>query len=136
MTDSLQPDLQKFLFDVVENVEDLLILGWLRRLGASSVVSVSDIATVTGIQGLSVEEALERLAAKKVLEKKPGDPARFRYAPPDPEFSGVLDLVIERYDVNSMDILRVLSANSIERLRRAALRTLAESENSRGPKRD
>jgi sugar-specific transcriptional regulator TrmB len=88
------------------------------------------------MQELAVTEVLDRLVAKGVLERKSGEPDLFRYAPPDPEFSAVLDIVVERYEASSLDILRIMSANSVERLRRAALRTVVESQKERGPKRD
>jgi hypothetical protein len=52
----------------------------------------------------------------------------------DPGFSEMLDEVLERYKTNSMDILKVLSAHSIERLRIAALRTFAGAFRIRRPR--
>jgi sugar-specific transcriptional regulator TrmB len=91
--------------------------------------------TATGVQALIVGEVLERLTRKGLLVKEAGSPVAFHYVPPNREFSVTLDKVLERYEVNAMDILRIMSANSIERLRLAALRAFFESLRGRGPRR-
>jgi hypothetical protein len=74
--------------------------------------------------------------AKGVLETGAGRPVAFRYAPSDRQFFATLDDVLERYKANSLEVLRILSANSIERTRLAALRVFAESLRRRGPSHD
>lgn len=134
MTHSPQ-DLQEFLFDFVENVEDLRVLSWFRQRGAGGVATESEVAGAIGVEDFTVCEVLERLVSKAVLERSASTPPVFRYAPSDLEFSVTLDAVLERYGESPMDILRIMSANAIERLRRAALRTFAESLRGRGPRR-
>lgn len=135
MTDSQQADLQKFLFDFVESLEDLLILAWFQSLDQGTLATASEVAQATGVTELIASDVLERLTSKGLLAMTAAPLARFRYAPPNQEFSATLDLVLERYQASPMDVLRIMSANSIERVR-ATLRTLAETLRGGGPKRD
>ena len=136
MTDSPQRDIQRFLYDFVESLEDLRILAWFRHLEEGTLATASEVVRATGVLDLVVSEVLERLTAKGLLEATADAPVAFRYAPPSHEFSATLDAVLERYAANSMEVLRIMSANSIERVRVAAFWTLAESLRGRGPKRD
>jgi hypothetical protein len=135
MTDSSQRDLQTFLFDLVEGEDDLRVLAWFRHLEGGTVTTASDVASATGIPDPSVSEALGRLVAKGLLGMTASTPVGFSYAPPPgSEFSETLDEVLERYGANPLEILRIMSANSIDRVTLAALRTLAEEPRRGGPK--
>jgi hypothetical protein len=135
MTDSSQHDLQTFLFDHVEGEEDLRVLAWLRHLEGGAVTTASDVANATGIPDPTVSEVLGRLVAKGLLGMASSAPVGFTYAPPpNAEFSETLDEVLERYVANPLEILRIMSENSIDRVTLAALRTLAEAPRPRGPK--
>jgi sugar-specific transcriptional regulator TrmB len=136
MTDPKESHLQRFLHDFVESLEDLLILAWFRYLEKGTLVTASEVVRATGVPDLMVREVLERLVAKGLLAATTDAPAEFRYAPPSGEFSATLDVVLEHYRANSMDVLRMMSANSIERVRATAMRTLAEVLRGRGPKGD
>ena len=135
MTDLPQRDIQRFLYDFVESLEDLRILAWFRHLEEGTPRTASEVVTATGVRDLIASEVLERLAGKGLLETTADSPVAFRYAPPDREFSATLDVVLERYATNTMEVLRIMSGNSIERVRVAAF-SLAESLRGRGPKRD
>jgi sugar-specific transcriptional regulator TrmB len=136
MTDFPQHDIQRFLYDFVESLEDLRVLAWFRGLERGAPRTASEVVEATGISDLIVGDVLDRLEAKYLLETTADAPVLFRYAPPTPEFSATLDAVLERYQENSMDVLRIMSANSIERVRAATLRTWDEAVRNRGPKRD
>ena len=133
MSDSPSEELQKFLFDFVEGVEDLHVLAWFRHRAADEVATTREVASATHIQETTVSEVLERLAARAVVEKEPGGVVAFRYTPPDPTFSAALDAVLDRYDASSIEVLQMLSANSIERVKLAALRTFAGGLRRRKP---
>jgi len=135
VTGSAQNDLQRFLFDFVESPEDLRILAWFRHFDERTFATEAQVVKATGVQDLIVVEVLERLVVKGVLEREGNSPVAFRYAPPNRELSAELDVVLERCSASLMDILRIMSANSIERVRLAALRTLADTLRVRGPRR-
>jgi hypothetical protein len=135
MTDSPQRDLKTFLFDLVEGEDDLRVLAWFRHREAGSVATASDVANATGVPDLTVMEVLGRFVAKGLLGMSGGAPVAFRYAPPPiAEFSETLDEVLERYFADPLEILRIMSANSIDRVTLTALRSLAEGPRRRGPK--
>jgi hypothetical protein len=137
MTDSPQRDLRPFLFGFLESEEDLRVLAWFRHLETDGVGTAGDVANATGLSEVTVSEALGRLVAKGLLGMAASTPVAFRYAPPPTtEFSETLDEVLEHYAADRLKILRIMSANSVERVTLAALRTLAESPSSRGPKQD
>jgi hypothetical protein len=129
MADPSQRDLQTFLFDFVENEDDLRVLAWLRRLEGARIATASAVESATGLPDADAGEVevLERLVAKGLLEKTADGPVAFRYSPPNDEFSVSLDAVLERYRADRLNVLRIMSANSIDRVTLAALRSLAEA---------
>jgi len=134
VADLQEPELKQFLFDAVEGVEDLQVLVWFLEQPAGCEASATRIAEQTGVLRSAALEALTRLVAKGLVSTVGAQGVAFRYDPKDPSVHALLEAVLEQYRTSAVQILKVLTANAIERVRTAALRTFAESFRIRGPR--
>ena len=132
VADLQEPELRQFLFDTVEGVEDLQVLVWFHEQPLGCEASPTRIAEQTGMLSSAALEALTRLVEKGLVSSADPQGMAFRYDPKDPSAHTLLAAVLEQYRTSAVQILKILTANAIERVRTAALRTFAESFRIRG----
>lgn len=118
--------LRRFLLDHLEDLEDVAILAWLKRRPAREGSSLEAVVSGTRLPKATVAESVERLVARGFVAQNDTEPPAFRYAPRDPELAPPLDHVIELYSSNPLEVMGLMNAISIERVKRAALRTFAD----------
>lgn len=128
-------DLKRLLFDCVESFEELHVLVWLKAREHEEFDEQA-IAEGTRIHVSVLSETLTRLAELGLVFTTETRPPRYRYAPREPAMREGFDTIIARYQTNPLEIMGVMTANAIERVRTAALSTFANSFRIRGPKRD
>jgi DNA-binding IclR family transcriptional regulator len=134
VADLKEPELRQFLFDTVEGVEDLQVLVWFHEQPRGCEASPKRIAEQTGMLSSAALEALTRLVEKGLVSCVDSQGVAFRYDPKDPSVHALLAAVLEQYRTSAVQILKILTANAIERVKTAALRRFAESFRIRGPR--
>lgn len=135
MSDPEQADLRQRLYDHIESFEELHVLAWLKQRPNESI-DEDAIAEGTLIHPNVLSEVLARLTSVGLLSATTARPTRFRYDPKDPELREVIDPILARYESTPLEIIRIMTANAIERVRTAALSTFANAFRLRGPKRN
>jgi hypothetical protein len=71
--------------------------------------------------------------ARGFVARNAAEPPGFRYAPRDPELAPSLDRIMELYRENPLEVMALMNANSIERVKSAALRTFADASRTGKP---
>jgi hypothetical protein len=134
MDEARARNLQQFLLrhvDSFEQLETLLAFG--RQ--PERARRVEELAGQLGISSEAAGEALGALCDRGFLIRS-GTPPEFRYAPQRAELGeAVLDLA-SAYETHRLEIVRIMSANAVERLRRGALNAFADAFLLRKPKKD
>jgi hypothetical protein len=114
-------DLQSVLQEYFESLEQLEILVLLLRRPDSAWTAL-EVADELHIRESVAEEELRRLCDHGVLAfaGSASDP-RFRYAPTSKVLDGTLQRLVETYGAQRVAVMRLMTANSIQRLRSGAL---------------
>lgn len=119
-------DVRSLLLHGISSYEELEILLLLARDPAATVTADSAAAGVR-TNGSVAAGALARLHAAGLVERDSGvRPATFRYLPGGPHGQAVEALVHETRD-NPLGIIKLMSANAIERIRMSALHVFADA---------
>jgi len=124
--------LKSFLADHVEDLEELVILEVLQTRGAVGT-TLASVADTTPLSVETIRVNLEKLAARGLVSCSVLEPAEYRFEPPE-GLREQFERVLARYRAEPMSVLMLLSANAIERVRNAALRTFADAFRLGGPK--
>ena len=119
--------LRRFLREHLEDLEDVAILAWLKGQAATQGSVLDAVAAGTHLARASIGESLERLLARGFVARNDAEPSGFRYAPRDPELTPPLDRIIELYRTSPLEVMALMNANSIERVKSAALRTFTDA---------
>jgi len=124
---SLPPDVQAFLRDRMESYEQLEIL-LLLRTRRSDVWTPGAVSSELHLPELVAERALLALRQHGLLsvEVLP-DSHRFRYRPESAELEALVEKLAEAYADHRIEVVRLMTASSIERLRARAARTFANA---------
>ena len=114
-------DLQRFLHEYLESLEQLEILVLLRQrpdYGWSAV----EVADELRIRDSVAEEELRRLCDRGVLTfvGSASNP-RFRYGPSSETLAQMTRRLVETYGAQRVAIMKLMTANAIQRLRAGAL---------------
>lgn len=128
MADAQVPaDVQTFLRDRVESYEQLATL-LLLRSSADRLWDISQVATALCIPESIAEEALQGLSAQGLLDMSTAaEEVRFRYNPEPVELEVLVAKLAKADTEHRLEVMRLMTANAIERLRAKALTTFAEA---------
>jgi hypothetical protein len=114
-------DVQRFLREYVESLEQLEILVLLRRR-LDRAWSALEVADELRIRESVAEEELRRLCDRGVLiTPDPTSSELFRYGPTSETLAVMTQRLVETYDAQRVAIMRLMTANCIQRLRAGAL---------------
>lgn len=112
------------MLDNVESYEELEILLHLAALGGPSEVAA--LAANLRIPAQAAQPALEALTGRGFLSSHGGSTPSYRYDPKSPVLDqAVRDLSLQ-YQHDRLRIIELMTANAMERLRAAALKTFAD----------
>jgi DNA-binding IscR family transcriptional regulator len=113
---ALPPDLREFLSSNIESYEQLEVL---RLLGKSPKLAwrVPAIAQKSQLAESVVEDVLLHLCSKGLVASVPGRIEGFHHAPSNLATLETVARVIEFYEARPLELMKVMTANSIERLR-------------------
>lgn len=124
MTSSALPDdVREFLHDRVESFEQLRALLYLRQ-GREQAWSADELAQAIRLDREGVAEGLQKLCTDGFIVEEAN---RYRYVVGSVELEATLDRLARAYRDELLEIMRLMSANAIERLRTAAIRTFADA---------
>jgi CheY-like chemotaxis protein len=121
-------DLRSFLFEHIEGPLELEVLLFLRtRHDRSFMPSV--VAELMHMRRESAAEALERLARRGLIDGPPD--STYRFAPRAgagtvADLADKVDRLASLYEERRLDVIKLISANAIERVRLAARRLRRE----------
>jgi hypothetical protein len=126
----LSVEIGQFLREFIHSYEQLEIL---LRLASSSERSATaeGMAASMPIDPVVAADALETLARDKRLivrcETTAGEPAHYKYQPASPELSAIVAKVDEAYRTRRLEVMNLMSANALERVRNAAVQAFARA---------
>ncbi len=126
--------LRGFLYDHVENLEELAVLAAVQARRQSDPLEVAAIVRATDLPRASVEEAVQRLERAGMLTRAPAAEAAFACAERDQAFTLLLERAIAEYRQNPLTMMGLMTANAIDRVRGAARRRFGESLRGKEPK--
>jgi hypothetical protein len=121
---------QVFLRTYIESYEELELLLLVRSRPtdwySSSDLGPSSIAQSSRQGPLgNPDEVLVRLRQRGLLEGRDEPaPASYRYQPRDAELEGAIDELARRYRDDPTGVMKLMTANAVERVRSQAARTL------------
>jgi hypothetical protein len=127
-------ELKQFLLHHVQDLVELEVLAWLHRDSEGSTVREAALLQAMPFPPDTTAAALERLVLRGLVVRTAEKPPSICYAPPDAEFREMLCSAIEEYRANPVQFMALITAISLERVRRAALTTFAECFRLGGPK--
>lgn len=122
---------QIFLRTYIESYEELELL-LLVRSRRASWCNGSELRPSTTAAPVSVEEVLARLRQRGLLEGRDDPPPpSYRYQPRDTDLEQAIDEVARRYRDDPTGVMKLMTANAVERVRSQAARTLILRSGSR-----
>ncbi len=124
--------LRSFLFEHVEDLEELHVLAHLhaRRESATLAVIADEVRFPLPI----VLSVLERLAARGIVSCSALEPAEYRFEASDAAVRQRFEDAFATYRANPSVVMQLMTSNAIDRVRTAAMRTFADSFRLKGPK--
>ena|SRR5688572_1598621 len=119
-------DVQAFLRDYIESYEELEVLLLLHRLrgGAYAIAAITAQLPLPGINS----ETTEALVARGLLSaRRTGTEPVYAYAPEDPEVDATVARLAQSYASVRLSVMKLMTANAMDRLRASALHTFADA---------
>lgn len=128
MNGELDEQLRLFLHDSVKSYEELEVLLFLAR-NEERTFSAQAVAVALNATARSLDAALDELASVggllDVIQGSAGP--LYRYVPRDEVIRQRVAELAAAYADRRMSVVQMLSANALERVRRAAMRRLADA---------
>jgi DNA-binding IclR family transcriptional regulator len=127
MSDSIPEDIGRLLRDGVASLEGLELLLLLRK-ERNRAWAVDEIARRLSIPQSSVEPALIEPVQYGLLTREgSGGSECWRYAPRTTEMDAMVERLAGLYDDRRLEVMRMLSAHAMERIRNSAARAFADA---------
>jgi hypothetical protein len=124
--DELPPDVRALLHEHIESYEQLETLLFLRRERHQEWTG-QGLAERLRVQAVLIDTALAGLEASGLVQRAGAAPARYAYRPASTGLDCAVDRLGQAYAERPILVIKLMSANAIERLRTAALHTFADA---------
>jgi DNA-binding MarR family transcriptional regulator len=124
---SISDDIVRVLRERVASLEGLEVLLALRtdRARAWSIVEVAERLS---LPDGAIEPTLAELVQQGLVVREGSGPGlRWRFAPDTPQLDALIDRLALAYDERKLEVMRLLSAHAMERIRNAAARAFADA---------
>jgi hypothetical protein len=127
---------QVFLRTYIESYEELELL-LLVRSRATDWCRSDDLGPIMAAPSSrhgslgNVDEGLARLRQRGLLEGRDEPPQRYRYQPREAELERAIDELARHYRDDPTGVMKLMTANAVERVRSQAARTLILRSGSR-----
>ena len=121
--DEIPESIKAFLFDQIQTHEELEVVVLLARggtQGRSEAAIVEELKIVASL----VSDALKALRKRDIVDSLTEDAKTYWHVRPDREAK--LRELVALYDSQRLEIVMLMSANAIERVRTGAMRTFAD----------
>ena len=123
----IDPELQRFLFEQIDSYEQLESLLYLGR-EPSDEHTADEVARAVKMPAAAVSAALQVLHERGFLSKSGASPnPAFGYAPREARLRDATQKLVRAYRTNPLDIIRIMSANSVARVRTSALHAFTDA---------
>lgn len=123
----LPEEVQRFLREHIESFEQLEIVLLLRSRPDQAMNSTA-ISAELRLPEAIVDETLDTLSERELVARAPGaDGPLFNYSPETPALAELVSAVAQLNQDRQLDVMRLMTANSIDRLRAKALSTFADA---------
>jgi len=123
----ISEDVQDFLREYIESYEQLGILVLLYAHPERSWDSASIASELRITEGIA-DEAVRFLCRENLLSVQVGAEALlFKYGPRPPELDGLVGRLVQAYDEQRLEVMKLMTANAVQRVRTKALRKFADS---------
>jgi DNA-binding MarR family transcriptional regulator len=126
LPESLSAQVRAFLRDYIESYEQLEIL-FILRAQPGDAWSVEQLAERLQLSREAVEEALQALTRAGGINERAWPEEPVRYLPRNAEQAATIDSLATAYESNPLAIIKLMSANAIDRVRTAAIHTFANA---------
>jgi DNA-binding IclR family transcriptional regulator len=123
MSEPIPDDLGQLLRERVASLEGLEVVLLLRRDPDRSWPA-DELAERLSIPASLLDPVLVELAQQSLLATSD---QRWRYAPASAELAATIDRLALLYDERRLEVMRLLSAHALERIRNAAARAFADA---------
>lgn len=124
--DPIPGDVRTLLRQHIESYEQLQILLLMAR-APDRAWSSSVLCSSLNVPSQLIDLALESLAKRQLLELRSGSAHEFVIAAADPAQIAAIQGLAQVYEQMPVEVIKLMSANAIERLRSGALRAFAEA---------
>jgi hypothetical protein len=121
----LPAEVQALLYDHIESYEQLEIL-LLLRLEAAESWSEEHISSRLNISPTLTAAALSALRLSGVVKLR-GEWPRYEYAADTPAIDDAVNMLVAIHSTHRFEIIKLMSANAIRRMRTGALRAFADA---------
>lgn len=128
-------ELERFLLERLEDLDELRVLVWLHARGERPAV-LTEIAVAVGSPTAVAQRTLERLASRGLVAISALEPAEYCFDPQDPETKAGFERLFAEFRVDPSSVMKLMTSVAIERVRTAALRTFGEALRGGGSKPD
>ena len=123
----LPEEIQQFLREHIESYEQLAIV-LLLRSRPDQALDGSAISAELRLPDTFVEEALHALGQRTLVTQSPtADGPLFSYSPRTPALAELVSTLAQLNLDRRLDVMRLMTANSIQRLRAKAVSTFADA---------
>lgn len=120
-------ELQRFLREHIETYEQLEIVLLLRHRSGQSL-DCDAISVELRLPEAVAEEALDALSQRELVTRTPAAAGPlFSYRPETPHLAELVSALAQLNHDRRLDVMRLMTANSIERLRAKAASTFADA---------
>lgn len=124
---SVPPELIAFVHDYFATYEQLQVLELLRH-ERSSPWTENQISDRLRLQSTLTRAALDCLCVSRLVAVRAENGMEtFAYAPASVDLEHLVNQLLTTYKLQPIEIIRLMSANAIERVRTAALRAFADA---------
>jgi hypothetical protein len=127
-------ELRRFLFEHVDDLEDLEIVARFHELGDDRLLNAVEVAVLTRFPVATTTDALARLSARGLIAPTATEPVSYGYVIADASLRERLARAVVEYRREPIKVMGMMTTNAIERVRTAAIRTFAECFRIGGPK--
>ena len=125
-------NLRQFLFEHIPDYEHLDVLTSLAR-EPERLWSAAALAESLGLELEVCRSALTHLSESGLLANRGGAEA-FQYAPENETLARQVETLVRFYQEQRVELVRMMSANAVDRVRTAAIRAFSGAFHLRGPK--
>ena len=122
----IDESVQTFLREHIRSFEQLEVLLLLYRQ-RERTWTVEDAAVALRVHDIATQEAFGQLAGSGLLSAEATLADHFRYHPQTPELGMAVDRLVRACDERRIEIMKIMSAQSIERVRTNVMKVFADA---------